>query len=231
MPVLVATEITYIDKDVTGDGIKERMAKYTEKKWICPEGYKKYERGVEIIQYGEPKDPAKDVVKNSKGDSFTLGSVALIGNERYYIIAIPGQSFKDVPTPDEIRIVLIPEKTLDKIRVSLSSDEFLKLQERLVALQELYKKDPSSVDKKEAQEVSEQFKKIIIKNNDLLTTTVVAKHAGDIEKAGDLPIKQEDKDAYMGTLVALRQEENTAFLKDLILIAFKNLAKEEDVAD
>lgn len=222
-------DITYIDHDVTGDGIKEKLARITQHSWRCGVGYLKTPPRFDIAQYGTPKDTTKGVVKNSKGDSFTINDVALIGTERYYIIAIPGQSFEDIPTPDEIKLVLIPEKTLDNIRQT--SKDTLPLQEKLAALQEQYEKDKSAVDEKEAQEVSAQLAKHVEKNLELLATTVVAKRAGDIEKAGDLPLPKEDKAAFMGMIETLHQKESKMFLLKLINIALSNLANEEVAAD
>lgn len=226
MPVLVATEITYIDKDVTGDGIKEKLAKYTEKKWTCPKLYQEKELGVEIVQFGTPKDITKGVVKNSGGNSFTINDVALIGSDRYYVFAIPAQTFEDIPAPDEIRIVLIPEKTLDKIRLFQTSDDSVKLQKKL---EELQKKDPETVDKDEAQKLLKQLREGDEKIRKMVAETVVAKHAGDIEKAGDLPLPKGEKEAFTGMISLLRNDRN--FAATLIRIAFTNLAQEEVAAD
>jgi hypothetical protein len=210
---------------------KALTRKYIEHKWICGKGHLETPPKFEIIRYGEPKNPAKGVIKNSKGASFTLGDVALIGNERYYILAVPPQSFDDIPAPDEIRLVLIPEKTLDILHFRQTSEEFQAAQKKFAELQDSYKKDKASVDEKTIQETYMQLMTHIQASNELLANTVVAKRAGDIIKAGESPLKQEDKDAFMKIIGMLHHKDNKLFLFELINIALSNLAKEEVAGD
>lgn len=224
MPVLVTTSITYENVDVTGDGIKDKIAKYTESRWSCPKRFEENAGRVEIVQYGRPSADSIGVVK-TKGGALTLNDTVLIGDMRHYVFAIPYQAFDKVPTPDDIRIVLIPEKTLDKIRTIQTSERAQKLKEQL---DELQKKDPKTVDKKEFEKVAGQLGEVAAEIRNLIMSTVIAKRAKDLKKIEGIPLKKEDKDAVLNILTALRTDNQTAL--GMIQRAFTILAKEEGKA-